>query len=117
MSTDGNRLSTADCLFEDGNILPESANYIVPKKGLVELNKFIGSDEVLQIGFKDNYFIVKKDRETVVIRLLEGDFPKYRDILVSRGQGNIIKLDKQKFLMMLRRMSILSTEDYKGGCV
>ena len=114
VSTDGNRLSTAECRFENDTSLPDSIQYIVPKKGLVELNKFIGSEEMLQIGFKDNYFIVKKDRETIVIRLLEGDFPKYRDILTNLGQGNAIKLDKQKFLMMLRRMSILSTEDYKG---
>ena len=114
VSTDGNRLSTADCPFEEGARLPESTYHIIPKKGLVELNKFIGSEEVLQIGFKDNYFIVKKDRETIVIRLLEGDFPKYGDILTNHGQGHVITLDRQKFLMTLRRMSILSTEDYKG---
>jgi DNA polymerase III subunit beta len=114
VATDGNRLSTADIFFESNAFLPESASYIVPKKALVELNKFLSSEATLQVGFKDNYMVVKKDRETIVIRLLEGEFPKYREILKHKGQGHVIKLDKQKFLMMLRRMSILSTDDYKG---
>ena len=32
----------------------------------------------------------------------------------TKGKINIIKLDRQLFLMMLKRMSILSSEDYKG---
>jgi DNA polymerase-3 subunit beta len=114
VSTDGNRLATADYFFEPEDRLPESASYVVPKKALVELNKFLTSDATLQVAFKEKYMVVKKDRETIVIRLLEGEFPKYREILKHKGQGHIIKLDKQKFLMMLKRMSILSTDDYKG---
>ena len=114
VATDGNRLATADYFFEADAFLPESASHIVPKKALAELNKFLTSDITLQLGFKDNYMVVKKDRETIVIRLLEGEFPKYREIIKHKGQGHIIKLDKQKFLMMLKRMSILSTDDYKG---
>ena len=114
VSTDGNRLSTAEFVCDKDSRLPSSAKYIIPKKGLAELNKFLGSDEVLQIGFKEKSFVVKKDQETIVVRLLEGDFPKYADILVNKGQGQVIKVNKHQFLMMLRRMSILSTDDYKG---
>jgi DNA polymerase-3 subunit beta len=45
--------------------------------------------------------------------LLEGDFPEYEDIIVKKG-GHSIPFDRQLFLMMLKRMSILSSEDYKG---
>ena len=112
VSTDGNRLSAAECLIEGD--LPENSAYIIPKKGLVELNKFLSSEETVRIGFKENYCIVQKENETIMIRLLEGDFPKYKEILKPRGQGHIIKLDKQNFAMMLKRMSILSTDDFKG---
>jgi len=114
VSTDGSRLSKFDCVVEKDRQLPEEAGYIIPKKGLLELSKFIDSEGFVQIGFKDNHFILKHNSETIVIRLLEGDFPLYRDILIHKGKGNIIKFDKQQLLMMLRRMSILSSEDYKS---
>jgi DNA polymerase-3 subunit beta len=114
VSTDGNRLTTVDCVMDKNSQLPEETGYIVPKKGLTELNKFIGVEGEVKIGFKDNYLISKKKSETVVIRLFEGDFPRYRDILTSKGQGNLILFNKQQLMMMLKRMSILSSEDYKS---
>lgn len=86
---------------------------MIPKKGLVEVSKFLDAEGKVKIGFKDSNCVVQKDAETLIIRLLEGDFPEYGDIIVKKG-GNSIVLDRQLFLMMLKRMSILSSEDYKG---
>ena len=86
---------------------------MIPKKGLVEVGKFLGSEGKVKIGFKDSNFVVQKDSETLIIRMLEGDFPEYEDIIIKKG-GTSIALDRQLFLMMLKRMSILSSEDYKG---
>jgi DNA polymerase-3 subunit beta len=46
--------------------------------------------------------------------MLEGEFPKYDDIL-KKGTDHIIQLDKTKFGKMLKRMSILATDNYKGA--
>jgi len=113
VSTDGSRLSKVDHLFDKDSNLPSGDNVMIPKKGLVEVSKFLDSEGSLKIGFKDNNFIVQKESETLIIRLLEGDFPEYGDIIVKKG-GNSIPLDRHLFLMMLKRMSILSSEDYKG---
>ncbi len=113
VATDGTRLSTAEYIYADNFDLPAGQGLIIPKKGLYEVSKFLGSEGGVRIGFKDNHFIVKKESETVIIRLLEGDFPKYNDIIV-RDDGNLIKMDRQLFLMMLKRMSILSSDTYKG---
>ena len=56
---------------------------------------------------------MKKEKETLIIRLLEGDFPEYGDIVV-KTDGHDIHLDRHLFLMMLKRMSILSSDEYKG---
>ncbi len=112
VSTDGSRLSTADDPYEGEE--PEFENgVLIPKKGLNEVLKFLEPEGSVQVGLKDNHFIVKKESETVTIRLLEGDFPKYGDI-IARGQGVEIRLDRKEFLMMLKRMSILSSDNYKG---
>ncbi|MGD9136173.1 MAG: DNA polymerase III subunit beta [Desulfobacterales bacterium] len=113
VSTDGSRLSKADCVFSKEYELPPGPNVLIPKKGLTEVAKFLHSEGSVKIGFKDNNFIVKKEKETLIIRLLEGDFPEYGDI-VTKTDGTDIQMDRQLFLMMLKRMSILSSEEYKG---
>ncbi|NNK86058.1 MAG: DNA polymerase III subunit beta [Desulfobacterales bacterium] len=113
VSTDGSRLSKADFLFDKNVDLPSGNSVLIPKKGLVEVVKFLDSEGPVKIGIKDNNFIVKKEKETLIIRLLEGDFPEYADI-VSKKEGHDILLDRQLFLMMLKRMSILSSDEYKG---
>lgn len=113
VSTDGNRLSKVDYIFEKETELPPPAGIIVPKKGLNEVNKFLDPGGTISIGFKNSNFIIKKDTETIIIRLLEGSFPEYRDIL-TKGDSHSIIMEKRLFLMMLKRMSILYSEEYKG---
>jgi DNA polymerase-3 subunit beta len=113
VSTDGSRLSKVDYLFDKNDDLPSSGGVMIPKKGLVEVNKFLDSEGPVQTGFKDNNLIIKKDSETLIIRLLEGAFPEYREIILKSG-GHDIYMDRQLFLMMLKRMSILYSDDYKG---
>jgi DNA polymerase-3 subunit beta len=87
---------------------------LVPKKGLNEVAKFLDIDGDVHIGIKDSNFILKKEKETIIIRMLEGDYPKYEDI-IKKGDNHIIQLDKQAFGKMLKRMSILATDNYKGA--
>jgi len=113
VSTDGSRLSKADFVFDKDFDLPAGDNVLIPKKGLSEVAKFLDSEGPVKLGIKDNNFIVKKETETLIIRLLEGDFPEYGDIVIKKD-GHDIVLDRQLFLMMLKRMSILSSDEYKG---
>jgi DNA polymerase-3 subunit beta len=113
VSTDGSRLSKADYIFEKQFSLPIGDGELIPKKGLVEVAKFLDNEGSVNIGIKDSNFIVKKEKETLIIRLLEGDFPEYKDI-IAVGDGHDIPMDRQLFLMMLKRMSILSSDEYKG---
>ena len=113
VSTDGSRLSKVDYAHETDFTLPGDTALIIPKKGLHEVVKFLDIDGDVAIGFKDSHFVIKRDYETIIIRLLEGDFPKYAEV-IEKGDANVVKVEKQPFLMMLKRMSILSSENYKG---
>jgi len=113
VSTDGNRLSKIDHVYEKDVKLPKEQGVIIPKKGMNEVIKFLGPVGMVQLGIKNNNFIIKKDTETIIIRLLEGDFPEYADI-IKKGASHAIHINKNMFLMMLKRMSILSSENYKG---
>jgi DNA polymerase-3 subunit beta len=113
VSTDGSRLAKTDYNYDPDFELPEGPSVIIPKKAIHEVGKFLPSEGTVQLGVKNNYFVVKRDPEMMIIRLLEGDFPKYADI-INRTQGQIIKISRAMFLMTLKRMSILSSENYKG---
>lgn len=113
VTTDGSRLSTADQSCGEGAAVPDFGSVLIPKKGLSEVNKFLEPEGSVSVGLKDNHFIVKKEAETVIIRLLEGEFPRYADI-IQRRDGHRIVMNRQSFLMMLKRMSILSSEHYRS---
>jgi len=114
VSTDGSRLSKCDHIFENEVAVPDTGKIIIPKKGLNEVAKFLSSEGVVSIGIMKNYFIVKKDAETIIIRLLEGEFPEYKDIVIKDDINGIL-INRSDFIMLLKRMSILSSENYKGA--
>ncbi|MBU4258877.1 MAG: DNA polymerase III subunit beta [Proteobacteria bacterium] len=116
VSTDGSRLSSVDYIYDTDIDLPSDIGILIPKKGLNEVSKFLTKEGIVQVGVsvKNNNFVIKKDAEIIIIRLLEGEFPEYKDI-INKKDVYIINLDKKLFLMMLKRMSILSSENYKGA--
>ena len=61
VSTDGNRLSKVDYIYEKDLKLPKKPGIIVPKKGMNEVLKFLDPVGTVQIGIKNNNFIIKKD--------------------------------------------------------
>ena len=113
VSTDGHRLS-----FVKGSVdKPKSRiikqGVIVPRKGISEAMKLLDTEGVARIGVKDNKFIVKKDNEIVITRLIEGEFPTYQNI-IPLDNKKVLTVNREAFLMMLRRMSIFSSEKYRG---
>ena len=114
VSTDGSRLNAMEHAYDSEAAFFVGEGVLVPKKGLNEVAKFLDVEGEVQVGIKESNFIVKKETETIIIRMLEGEFPKYQDIL-KKGDDHIIGLDKTSFGKMLKRMSILATDSYKGA--
>ncbi len=113
VSTDGHRLSKIDYVIEDDKGLTLKKGVIIPKSGIVEVLRILEGAGSVDIGFKDNNFVVQKDEEVLIIRLVEGEFPDY-DMVIPKIGGKEMKVQKDDFLMMLRRMSILSSDKYPG---
>lgn len=112
VATDGHRLA-----FEENAIgsLGLSKGVILPRKGLSELKKLLenGEDGAVSLGFKENMGLVIKDKVELFMRLIDGDFPDYTKV-IPQGNPNLAKLDHEELLRALRRVSILSSERYKG---
>ncbi|RJQ68951.1 MAG: DNA polymerase III subunit beta [Desulfobacteraceae bacterium] len=114
VSTDGSRLSTFEMACAQGAQVPSGPNVLIPKKGLHEVSKFLGGSGVVRIGIQESYFVIKNDTETLAIRMLEGQYPQYAEI-VFRTEGNTIRIEKEHFHSMLKRMSILCTDNYRAA--
>ena len=113
VSTDGHRLSFIKGIIDKPEPLIIKQGVIIPKKGIIEATKLLDTEGTVRIGVKENKFILKKDNETVITRLIEGEYPTYKNIIPWDNQNSLI-VKKEIFLMMLRRMSIFSSEKYRG---
>lgn len=113
-STDINRLNIMEHRFDQPDAIHLKKSILAPKKGLAEVAKFLNTDGDVQIGVKDNTFIVKKESETLMVQLLEGDFPNYEN-LIEKRDANQIEMDKKQFGRLLKRVSILATDRYSGA--
>ena len=114
VSTDGSRLAKVDTPLGSTEQITDFAGLLVPKKGLQEVAKFLDHEGTVHLGHKDNNLVIQKENETIIIRLLEGEFPEYTEIMEHKENSVSISFNRQLFLMMLKRMSILSTEDYRS---
>lgn len=114
VSTDSRRMIKYD--MPSDQLFPFSGDeksLLIPKKALSELLKFLDTVTPVKIGTHHNRFVVVKDSEIFSITLLEGGFPGYQDIM-KFNPDHIILFNRQAFLMSLKRMSILSDDDYKA---
>ena len=113
VSTDGHRLSRMDQTMDKDSAFSLEGGVIVPKSGVVEMLKLLDGGKKVHIGVKDKNLILKSDPERLIIRLIEGDFPDYDLIIPKKNKGEL-KVGKEALLMMLKRMSILSSDKYRS---
>jgi DNA polymerase-3 subunit beta len=90
---------------------------ILPKKGLQELRKLLaeaaeataeGGNET-KLGFVENSAIVRRPGVTLSMRLIEGLFPDYRQV-IPKASDRSVKLGRDRLQETLRRVSLLSTD-------
>jgi DNA polymerase III subunit beta len=110
VSTDGHRLSLVD---KDINNIKIDKGVMIPKKGLMELNKLASEGEKISIGFKENNCVARNENSLVIIRLLESKFPDYKEV-ISIELKNSISIKRNNILDGMKKMMILSSESSKG---
>lgn len=116
VATDGHRLSLIDKKTPDIQKIEIKDGVMIPKKGLVELNKLALEEGRILFGLKQNNFVAKKDKALIVIRLLDTKFPDYKNVIPEKKEGeeNIITINKRHLLEAMRRMMIIRSDQYQG---
>jgi len=114
VSTDGHRLSMIQRKYENELDLKYKEGFILPKKGIIEIKKLLETmEENINIGILDNNFFISNEKTTLIMRMVDGDFPDYKRVIPDKGKNAAI-INKNLFLHALRRISILSSEKSKG---
>jgi DNA polymerase-3 subunit beta len=108
VGTDGNRLCWAQAPYQGE--LGIGKKMLLPRKGLGEIRKLIeGYDGDVQIAFGDRAAVVQYPGVLVHLRLLEADFPDYRQVLPASFKRRVI-VERDALREALRRVSVLATD-------
>ena len=116
VATDGHRLSLVDRNFLEGPSQLFKDGIIVPRKGLNEIRKTIDSlenDENVDIAVEGAQLIVRTKDTLLMIRLIEGKYPNYKQLLPKNLDLHAI-IDRDKLISSLKRVSLVSNQKSKG---
>ena len=114
VATDGHRLSLIE--REEQSIRGIEKGIIIPKKGILEIKKIMedkDGEEMVDIYFDQNHGFLKIGRSLMVIRLIDGEFPEYEQVIPKENDKKIV-LDKAKVYGSLRRVSTMASERVEG---
>ena len=108
VSTDGSRLSWSQVPYEGE--LAVSRRTLLPRKALAEMLKLLeGADEVVELSFGDRAALLRMVGSQLHMRLLEADFPDYRQVLPASWKRRLL-VHRDDFGEALRRVAIFATD-------
>ena len=112
VATDGHRLSVVKRDVGGKWKLPKGG--IVPRKGIMELKRLSESgDSPVEMWADSKHLIAYRDNVTLVIRLIDGQFPPYEQVIPKKTK-RIVSVDRKEFIKALKRVSVLSTDKVRG---
>jgi DNA polymerase-3 subunit beta len=107
VATDSYRLSVKETRVETPGSQQFEAN--VPARALQEASRVIADseDEEVSIATQHNQIVFGIGPVTLSSRLIEGQFPNYRQLLPESYEHEI-RIDKREFLTVVRRVSLMA---------
>jgi len=111
ITSDGHRLTIMRKeAGENGADLELNPETLIPRRGILEIRKFCEESPVVQLGIEEKQAVLKNENGLLIIRLIEGDFPDYRNILNIISNDNIIIVNRLRFLEGLKRINLFTDE-------
>lgn len=92
-----------------------SKGIIIPRKGIQEIRKLLDTEAsmTVDIAVEGNHLLVRGEQTFLSVRLIEGQFPDYRQV-VPKNNSKSIELDRNDFLNSLERVALLANEKSRG---
>ncbi len=113
VATDGHRLALNENTIKEIDFKLHKG-IIIPRKGLLELQRMIEKGKTVGIAVKDNHFIARVDDSVLAMRLIDADFPDYKGV-IPRSSKRRAEIDRENLLGALKRSVImLSSGKFQG---
>lgn len=112
VATDGRRLAVTSTLID----CPEDQTHraIVPTKGLQMFSRILTDPMArVRVSFEETQFCLKTDQAEIFARLIDGDFPKYSQVVPAEGACKI-EADASLLAGKLRLASTVTSADARA---
>jgi len=111
VATDGHRLSL--CETELSEATAGQQQVIVPRKGILELQRILSGDGDLELSIGTNHVRAQIGEIRFTSKLIDGKFPEYSRVIPA-SPGRVMSAARDTLRQALQRTSILSNEKYRG---
>lgn len=111
VATDGHRLSW--CEVPLGGKAGELQQIILPRKGVLELQRLLDGEGDIEIAIGTNHVRVQIGEVRFTSKLIDGKFPEYGRVIPSEPP-RIMTAGREALRAALQRTAILSNEKYRG---
>lgn len=116
VGTDGRRLAKMEGPTQAvGQPAPFGDVTVVPTRAMNLIERALSEDgSEVQIAVRQNDILVKNPRGTIYSRLLEGRYPRWRDVFPQRPNSTKIDLVVDPALKAVRQAAIVTSEESRG---
>jgi len=116
VGTDGRRLAKMEAAARIvGDHRSQEGTTIVPSRSMQLIERALdGQEGNVQVASRANDILVRTDRATIRSPLVEGRFPRWRDVFPERGQAVRIELSAGPLHQALRQAAIVASEESRG---
>ena len=111
VATDGHRL--AICEMELAGKARSTHQVIVPRKGVLELQRILGTEGEIELAVGTNHVRAKIGDIRFTSKLIDGRFPEYSRVIPASPPRRV-EADRETLRQALQRTAILSNEKYRG---
>lgn len=111
VATDGHRLAVCDVAL--GKKGSTQQQVIVPRKGVLELQRLLGDEGDVVIHIGSNHIRAELEGIRFTSKLIDGRFPEYERVIPSQITQTM-QADREILRHALQRTAILSNEKYRG---
>jgi DNA polymerase III subunit beta len=116
VATDGRRLARQEGPAKSvgGHVSGDNMT-IIPTKTMQLIERALAdNEENIQLATRDNDVLLRSGRATIYSRLVEGRYPKWRDVFPRREGMSKIELCAGPFYAAVRQAAIVTSEERRG---
>lgn len=115
VGTDGRRLAKMEGPATGVQGSPTDAQPIVPARAMQLIERCLGSAEApVHLAVRPSEILVKTGPTTISARLVEGRFPRWRDVFPERPEAMRVVVLAGPLLAAVRQAAIVTSEQSKG---